>query len=346
MVELTLTDLLAGLPIFFGNADAVIVTIFLIGFFGIVGLAILSYFVPIPLWISALSAGVNVSLMKLIGMRMRRVPPDRIIHPLVKAHKADLPLTSDHLETHYLAEGNVNRVIDALIAANRANIELNFEKACAIDLAGRDVKEAVMMSVNPKVIDVTNIVGTAIDGIQLNVKIRITVRANIERLVGGATEETVKARVGQGIVAEIGSSQSYKEVLENPDKISSRVLNMGLDAGTAFEILSIDVADIDVGKNIGAELQATQAEADMRTAEAKAQERKSMAMAREQEMKALAQEMKAKVIEAEADIPRALSEALRSGKMGFMDYYNIQNLQADTTMRQSIGSPPSANKKV
>jgi uncharacterized protein YqfA (UPF0365 family) len=342
----SMIDLSAVMPLFFGNAEGVIIGAFFIIFVAIIGFAVLSYFVPIPLWISALSAGVNVSLMKLIGMRMRRVPPDRIIHPLVKAHKADLPLTSDQLETHYLAEGNVNRVIDALIAANRANIELNFEKACAIDLAGRDVKEAVMMSVNPKVIDVTNIVGTARDGIQLNVKIRITVRANIERLVGGATEETVKARVGQGIVAEIGSSQSYKGVLENPDNISSRVLNMGLDAGTAFEILSIDVADIDVGKNIGAELQATQAEADMRTAEAKAQERKAMAMAREQEMKALAQEMRSKVIEAEAEVPKALAEALRTGKMGFMDYYNLENLQADTTMRQSIGHTSPTAKRV
>lgn len=304
----------------------------------LIGFSVLSYYVPIPLWITAYFAGVPVGLSKLFGMRMRRVPPDRIVHPMIKAHKADIHVSSDQLETHFLAEGNVDKVIDSLIAANRANIELTFERACAIDLAGRDVRDAVIMSVNPKVIDVTNIVGTALDGIQLNVKVRITVRANIGRLVGGATEETVKARVGQGIVAEIGSSKSYKDVLENPDKISSRVLDMGLDAGTAFEILSIDVADIDVGKNIGAELQATQAEADMRTAEAKAQERKSMALAREQEMKALAQEMRSKVIEAEAEVPKALAEALRTGKMGFMDYYNMQNLQADTTMRSSIGS--------
>lgn len=300
-------------------------------------LSFISYYIPIPLWLTATFAGVPVGLDKLFGMRMRRVPPDRIIHPLIKAHKADIHLTSDQLETHYLAEGNVDRVIDSLIASNRANIDLNYERACAIDLAGRNVREAVMMSVNPKVIDVTNIVGTALDGIQLQVKVRITVRANLARLVGGATEETVKARVGQGIVAEIGSSKSYKDVLENPDKISSRVLDMGLDSGTAFEILSIDVADVDVGKNIGAELQESQAEADMRVAQAKAQERKSMAEAREQEMKALAQEMRAKVIEAEAEVPRALAESLRTGKMGFMDFYNIENTKADTEMRHSIG---------
>jgi uncharacterized protein YqfA (UPF0365 family) len=315
----------------------VVTVIFAVFVGALILFSLVSYYIPIPLWLTATFAGVPVGLDKLFGMRMRRVPPDRIIHPLIKAHKADIQLTSDQLETHYLAEGNIDKVIDALIAANRANIELNFKRACAIDLAGRNVKDAVMMSVNPKVIDVTNIVGTALDGIQLNVKVRITVRANISRLVGGATEETVKARVGQGIVAEIGSSKSYKDVLENPDKISSRVLDMGLDSGTAFEILSIDVADIDVGKNIGAELQATQAEADMRLAQAKAQERKSMAEAKEQEMKALAQEMRAKVIESEADVPKALAESLRTGKMGFMDYYNLQNLQADTTMRDSIG---------
>lgn len=299
--------------------------------------SIISYYIPIPLWITATFAGVPVGLDKLFGMRMRRVPPDRIIHPLIKAYKADIRITSDQLETHYLAEGNVDRIIDSLIAANRANIELSFERACAIDLAGRDIREAVMMSVNPKVIDVSQIIGTALDGIQLQVKVRITVRANLQRLVGGATEETVKARVGQGIVAEIGSSKSYKDVLENPDRISARVLDMGLDSGTAFEILSIDVADVDVGKNVGAELQETQAEADMRLAEAKAQERKSMALAKTEEMKALAQEMKAKVIEAEAQVPKALAEALRTGKMGFMDYYQLQNVKADTAMRENIG---------
>jgi len=327
--------------LFLADAGAVIGGAFVIFIVVIIAFSILSYFVPIPLWITAWASGVPIGLGKLIGMRFRKVPPAAIVHPLIKAHKANIKISSDQLETHYLAEGNVDRVVDALIAANRANIELSFEKACAIDLAGRNVLEAVQMSVNPKVIDVSNIVGTALDGIQLNVKIRITVRANIDRLVGGATEETVKARVGQGIVAEIGSSKSYKDVLENPDNISRRVLEMGLDAGTAFEILSIDVADIDVGRNIGAELQATQAEADMRTAEAKAQERKAMAQAREQEMKALAEEMRAKVIEAEAEIPKALAEALRSGRMGFMDYYRLQNLQADTSMRESIGGKGS-----
>ncbi len=332
--------------LFLADAGAVIGGAFVIFILVIIGFSILSYFVPIPLWITAWASGVPIGLGKLIGMRFRKVPPAAIVHPLIKAHKANIKISSDQLETHYLAEGNVDRVVDALIAANRANIDLSFEKACAIDLAGRNVLEAVQMSVNPKVIDVSNIVGTALDGIQLNVKVRITVRANIDRLVGGATEETVKARVGQGIVAEIGSSKSYKDVLENPDSISKRVLGMGLDAGTAFEILSIDVADIDVGRNIGAELQATQAEADMRTAEAKAQERKAMAQAREQEMKALAEEMRAKVIEAEAEIPKALAEALRSGKMGFMDYYRLQNLQADTSMRESIGGKGSSKKLI
>lgn len=340
-----LLTLISG-AVFLADVGSMLAAAFAIFIGLLIFYAVLSYFVPIPLWITAWSSGTPVGMGRLVGMRMRRVSPPSIVHALIKGHKAGIPLNSDQLETHYLAEGDVNRVVDSLIAANRANIDLSFEKACAIDLAGRNVLEAVKMSVNPKVIDVAGIIGTALDGIQLNVKVRITVRANIDRLVGGATEETVKARVGQGIVAEIGSSKSYKDVLENPDKISARVLSQGLDAGTAFEILSIDVADIDVGRNIGAELQATQAEADMRTAEAKAQERKAMAMAREQEMKALAQEMRAKVIEAEAEVPKALSEALRSGNMGFMDYYNLENLKADTSMRQSIGGRTSGKRSI
>jgi len=314
------------------------------GLFGLLILyGIISYFVPINLWVEAYSAGVRVSLFALAGMRLRQVNPYTIVRTLIAGRKAGLHITTDMLETHYLSKGNVPRVVDALITANRANIALDFKRACAIDLAGRDVlNEGVKPSVNPMVIGLDNIIGTALDGIQLRIKIRVTVRANLDRLVGGATQETIKARVGQGIVAEIGSSKSYKDVLENPDRISSRVLDLGLDAGTAYEILSIDVADVDVGKNVGAELQANQAEADMRTAEAKAQERKAMAMAREQEMKALAVEMRAKVIEAEATVPLALAEALRSGKMGFMDYYMLQNVKADTSMRQSIGSPSSS----
>lgn len=310
----------------------------------IVGLLILfgiiSYFVPIMLWVEAISADVKVSIFSLFAMRLRKVDPYTIVRCMIRSQKAGLALTSDQLETHYLAKGNIDRVIDALIAANRAGIDLTFKRACAIDLAGRDVlNEGVKPSVNPVVIGIDNIIGTALDGIQLRVKVRVTVRANIDRLVGGATQETIKARVGQGIVAEIGSSKSYKDVLENPDRISARVLDMGLDSGTAYEILSIDVADIDVGKNVGAELQANQAEADMRTAEAKARERKAMAEAREQEMKALAAEQRAKVIEAEAQVPLALADSLRSGKMGFMDYYNLQNIKADTAMRQAIGGP-------
>jgi len=312
----------------------------------IIGYGIISYFIPINLWIEAFSAGVNVSLFALAGMRLRQVNPYTIVRSLITSRKAGINVTTDQLETHYLAKGNVPRIIDALIAANRAGIELDFQRACAIDLAGRDVlNEGVKPSVNPVVIGIDNIVGTALDGIQLRVKVRVTVRACLERLVGGATQETVKARVGQGIVAEIGSSKSYKDVLENPDRISARVLDMGLDAGTAYEILSIDVADIDVGKNVGAELQANQAEADMRTAEAKAQERKAMAQAREQENIALAAEMRAKVIEAEAQIPMALAESLRTGKMGFMDYYMLQNVKADTQMRQSITGPSGKQDK-
>ncbi|MCA1039070.1 flotillin-like protein FloA [Bacillus infantis] len=300
-------------------------------------LAVLFTFVPVALWISALAAGVRVSIFTLIGMRLRRVIPNRVINPLIKAHKAGLEVTTNQLESHYLAGGNVDRVVNALIAAHRANIELSFERTAAIDLAGRDVLEAVQMSVNPKVIETPFIAGVAMDGIEVKAKARITVRANIERLVGGAGEETIVARVGEGIVSTIGSSDNHKKVLENPDMISQTVLSKGLDAGTAFEILSIDIADVDIGKNIGAELQTEQAEADKKIAQAKAEERRAMAVAQEQEMKAKVEEMRAKVVEAEAKVPLAMSEALRSGNLGVMDYMNIQNISADTDMRGSIG---------
>jgi len=299
-------------------------------------LAVFFTFVPVALWISALAAGVRVSIFTLIGMRLRRVIPSRIVNPLIKAHKAGLPVTINQLESHYLAGGNVDRVVNALIAAHRANIELTFERCAAIDLAGRDVLEAVQMSVNPKVIETPFIAGVAINGIEVKAKARITVRANIERLVGGAGEETVIARVGEGIVSTIGSASSHTTVLENPDMISQTVLSKGLDSGTAFEILSIDIADVDIGKNIGAELQIEQAQADKNIAQAKAEERRAMAVANEQEMIARVQEMKAKVVEAEAEVPQAMAEALRSGNLGIMDYMNYRNIQADTAMRDSI----------
>jgi len=307
-------------------------------------IGLLLTFVPVMLWISALAAGVRVSIFTLIGMRLRRVIPSRVINPLIKAQKAGLNVTINQLESHYLAGGNVDRVVNALIAAQRANIELTFERCAAIDLAGRDVLEAVQMSVNPKVIETPFIAGVAMDGIEVKAKARITVRANIERLVGGAGEETVIARVGEGIVSTIGSSNNHKKVLENPDLISQTVLKKGLDAGTAFEILSIDIADVDIGKNIGAELQIEQAEADKNIAQAKAEERRAMAVAREQEMKAKVQEMRAKVVEAEAQVPIAMSEALRNGNIGVMDYMNIQNISADTDMRDSIGKLSKNNK--
>lgn len=299
-------------------------------------LAVFFTFVPVALWISALAAGVRVSIFTLIGMRLRRVIPSRIVNPLIKAHKAGLPVTINQLESHYLAGGNVDRVVNALIAAHRANIELSFERCAAIDLAGRDVLEAVQMSVNPKVIETPFISGVAMNGIEVKAKARITVRANIERLVGGAGEETVIARVGEGIVSTIGSAAHHTEVLENPDMISQTVLSKGLDSGTAFEILSIDIADVDIGKNIGAELQIEQAQADKNIAQAKAEERRAMAVANEQEMIARVQEMKAKVVEAEAEVPQAMAEALRSGNLGIMDYMNYRNIQADTAMRDSI----------
>jgi len=304
----------------------------------IVVLAVFFTFVPVMLWISALAAGVKVSIFTLIGMRLRRVIPSRVVNPLIKAHKAGLGVKTNQLESHYLAGGNVDRVVNALIAAERANIVLPFERGAAIDLAGRDVLEAVQMSVNPKVIETPFISGVAMDGIEVKAKARITVRANIERLVGGAGEETIIARVGEGIVSTIGSSDNHKKVLENPDLISRTVLTKGLDAGTAFEILSIDIADVDIGKNIGAILQTDQAEADKKIAQAKAEERRAMAVALEQEMVARVQEMRAKVVESEAEVPLAMAEALKTGNLGVMDYMNIQNITADTSMRDSISN--------
>ena len=305
--------------------------IIVISIIGIIGLLIVLFFifVPIGLWISSLAANVKISIFNLIGMKLRRVVPSRIVIPLIKARKAGLDLGVNQLEAHYLAGGNVDNVVNALIASERAGIELPFEKAAAIDLAGRDVLEAVKMSVNPKVIETTNVSAVAKDGIELLVKARVTVRADLERLVGGAGEATILARIGEGIVTTVGSAKSHKEVLENPDDISKRVLSKGLDSGTAFEILSIDIADIDVGRNIGAHLQSLQAEADKNIAQAKAEERRAMAVAKEQEMRAY-------VVEAEAEVPKALAYALREGKMGVIDYYELQNLKADTDMRSSI----------
>ena len=303
-------------------------------------------FIPVGLWISALAAGVKVGIFTLIGMRLRRVPPHRLVNALIKATKAGLAISIDKLEAHYLAGGNVDRVIDALIAAERAGLNLTFEKATAIDLAGRNVLEAVQMSVNPKVIKTPIVAAVAKNGIQVMATARVTVRANIERLVGGAGEETIIARVGEGIVTTIGSAETHKNVLENPDNISKTVLKKGLDAGTAFEILSIDIADVDVGKNIGAILQTDQAEADKKIAQAMAEQRRALAVAQEQEMKAKVQEMKAKVVEAEAEVPKAIAEALRTGKLGVMDYYNLKNISADTAMRDSISNiPKKKNKK-
>ncbi len=315
--------------------DAII--LLLIIALAIIVLAVFFTFVPVMLWISAMAAGVHVKIFTLVGMRFRRVIPSRVIHPLVKARKAGLNVAINQLESHYLAGGNVDRVVNALIAAHRANIDLSFERSAAIDLAGRNVLEAVQMSVNPKVIETPFISGVALDGIEVKARARITVRANIDRLVGGAGEETIIARVGEGIVSTIGSAEYHKQVLENPDSISTTVLEKGLDAGTAFEILSIDIADVDIGKNIGASLQIDQAEADKNIAQAKAEERRAMAVAKEQEMKARVEEMRAKVTEAEAEVPLAMAEALRSGKLGVMDYFNMQNIIADTDMRESIG---------
>ena len=303
---------------------------------GVVFVMLFLYFIPLGLYISARASNVPVSVMSLFGMRLRKVPPSIIVNSLITGHKAGLKLNLDALEAHYLAGGNVVRVVNALISADKANIDLGFQAATAIDLAGRDVLEAVHLSVNPRVIESPPVSAIAKDGIQLIAKARVTVRANIQQLVGGAGEETILARVGEGIVTSIGSSLSHKTVLENPDTISKLVLGKGLDSGTAFEILSIDIADVDVGKNIGAELQMDQANADKNIAQAKAEERRSMAIAHEQEMKAIAQEAKAKVILAEAEIPKAIAEAFKNGKLGIMDYYKFENIQADTSMRESI----------
>ncbi|MCV9387998.1 flotillin-like protein FloA [Reichenbachiella ulvae] len=311
----------------------------------IVGFFLFFYFVPVGLWINALFNKVRVTIGELIGMRIRKVPPSLIVNSLITATKAGLKLTTSELETHYLAGGHVPSVIKALISADKANILLGFQQATAIDLAGRDVFEAVQISVNPKVITTPRVAAVAADGIQLIAVARVTVRANIQQLVGGAGEDTILARVGEGIVTSIGSAKTHKEVLENPDKISKLVLSRGLDAGTAFEILSIDIADVDVGKNIGADLQTDQAAADLKVAEAKAEERRAMAVAVEQEMKAKAQEARAKVIEAEAEIPKAMAEAFRQGNLGIMDYYKMDNIKADTEMRESISKPKSSGGK-
>ncbi|MBQ6759160.1 MAG: flotillin-like protein FloA [Selenomonadaceae bacterium] len=318
-------------------------------FFVIIGIGIASvflHFVPIGLWISALAADVHVGIFTLIGMRMRRVPPAKIVMPLIKANKAGLDVNVNQLEAHYLAGGNVDKVVDALIASQRAQIVLPFERSAAIDLAGRDVLEAVQMSVNPKVIETPVVSAVAKNGIELKIKARVTVRANIDRLVGGAGEPTIIARVGEGIVTTVGSSEMHTDVLESPDDISKTVLGKGLDAGTAFEILSIDIADVDVGRNIGAQLQTDQAEADKRIAQAKAEERRAMAVAKEQEMKAYTQEMEAKVVEAQAEVPHAMAEALKSGKLGVMDYYNMMNVQSDTDMRKSISEVGKDRKHI
>lgn len=307
---------------------------------GIVFISLFLYYIPVGLWITALVSGVRVSIGQLFAMRLRKVPPTLIVNALITSTKAGLNITRSDLETHFMAGGNVNNVIRALISADKASIPLDFKLATAIDLAGRDVSDAVQLSVNPRVIDTPPVAAVAKNGIQLVAKARVTVRANINQLIGGAGEETILARVGEGIVTTIGSAHDHKEVLENPDKISKTVLAKGLDQGTAFEILSIDIADIDIGENIGAKLQADQAEADLKVANARAEERRAAAVASEQEMKALAQEARAKVIEAEAQIPMAIADAFRSGNLGIMDYYKMQNIKADTTMRENIVNPP------
>lgn len=317
-------------------------TIMMIGVLAVIAVFIFFYYVPFFLWISARVSGVRISLIQLFLMRIRKVPARVIVQAMIEAHKAGLSeVNRDDLEAHFLAGGNVEKVVHALVSAAKANIDLGFKMATAIDLAGRDVFQAVQMSVNPKVIDTPPVTAVAKDGIQLIAKARVTVRANIRQLVGGAGEDTVLARVGEGIVSSIGSSESHKQVLENPDSISKLVLKKGLDSGTAFEILSIDIADIDIGKNIGATLQIDQAQADKNIAQAKAEERRAMAIALEQEMKAKAQEARAKVIEAEAQVPQSIAEAFRAGNLGIMDYYRIKNIESDTNMRESIagGSP-------
>jgi len=325
------------------GATALMVMGIIVG--AIILLSIFFSLVPVGLWMTAVFSGVKVNVMQLAAMRFRRVNPARIVYPMIQATKAGLDINMGKLEAHLLSKGNVERVVNALIAAQRANIPLDFERAAAIDLAGRDVLMAVQMSVNPKVIETPIVAAIAKDGIELRAKARVTVRANIDRLVGGAGEETIIARVGEGIVTTCGSAETHKAVLENPDLISRTVLGKGLDAGTAFEILSIDIADVDVGRNIGAQLQMDQAEADKKIAQAKAEERRAMAVAREQEMKAQVQEMRAKVVEAEAEIPRAMAQALREGKMGVMDYYNMKNVISDTEMRTAIAESGKAQVK-
>ena len=321
------------------DSDALLLTQALLIFAVFAGIMVLAWAVPVRLWIEAISAGVRVGIGSLIGMRLRKVSPPAVVRPLIAATKAGLDLEINALEAHYLAGGRVDRVVNALISADKANIDLSFNQAAAIDLAGRDVFEAVQVSVNPKVINTPKVAAMAKDGIQLIAVARVTVRANINRLVGGAGEETILARVGEGIVSTIGSSDSHKAVLENPDAISKTVLHKGLDSGTAFEILSIDIADVDVGKNIGAELQTDQAEADKRVAQARAEERRAMAVAKEQEMKARVWEMRAEVVKAEAQVPLAIAEAFRAGNLGVMDYVRYRNVQADTAMRQAIAGP-------
>lgn len=312
----------------------------------IIGLSLFTYFVPIGLWITAYFAGVRVSIFRdLVGMRLRKVPPSAIVRPKISADKAGIDVPLERMEAHYLAGGNVEAVILALISADKANIDLTFERASAIDLAGRDVLEAVKMSVNPKVINTPLIAAVAKDGIQVKATARVTVRANIDRLVGGAGEETIIARIGEGVVTTIGSADTHKKVLENPDSISKTVLGKGLDSGTAFEILSVDIADVDVGDNIGAKLQTEQAEADLKIAQAKAEERRAMAQAREQEMTALTEEMSARVKEAEAEIPRAIAESFRSGNLGIMDYYRMRNIQSDTDMRSAISESDDSDQQ-
>jgi uncharacterized protein YqfA (UPF0365 family) len=319
--------------------------IVVIAIVGIILLWLIFYFVPIGLWFNALVSGVRISLLQLVLMRWRKVQPSTIVNAMITGTKAGLKLNANELEAHYMAKGNVVNVVQALISADKAGIDLDFKKATAIDLAGRNVYEAVQMSVTPKVINTPPVSAVAKNGIQLIAKARVTVRANIRQLVGGAGEETILARVGEGIVSSIGSARSHEEVLENPDSISKVVLSKGLDAGTAFEILSIDIADIDVGKNIGAELQIDQANADKNIAQAKAEEKRAMAVAHEAENRAKAQDARAKVILAEAEVPQAIAEAFRKGNLGVMDYYKFQNIQADTTMRESIGVKPESSKK-
>lgn len=328
------------------NGDVSALVIIAIGVASLFGLWIIFYLIPVGLWFSALVSGVRISLLQLVLMRWRKIPPSIIVQSLITSTKAGLKLNRNDLEAHYLAGGRLKSVINALISADKANMDLSFKSATAIDLAGRDVFEAVQMSVNPKVINTPPVAAVAKDGIQLIAKARVTVRANIKQLVGGAGEDTVIARVGEGVVSAIGSADSHKKVLENPDSISKVVLDKGLDSGTAFEILSIDIADIDVGKNIGAVLQMDQANADKNIAQAKAEERRAMAVALEQEMKARAQEARANVIQAEAEIPKAIAEAFRNGNLGIMDYYKFENIKADTRMRDSISTPPDSGAKL